>query len=69
MYIYIHTDLSHNKLGDSSGRALGKLLNGHSVLRVLDVSNNNIGAVGGSSIGHALQNNTTLKLLNLRFNR
>lgn len=61
--------MSYNKLGDSAGRALGKLLNGHSVLRVLDISNNGIGPIGGTSLGHALQVNTTLTHLNLKLNR
>ena len=65
-----HPDLSHNKLGDGAGRALGKLLNGHCPrLTVLDVSSNQIGSSGGVSIGHVLQNNTTLRELNLRMNR
>ena len=52
------------------GRALGKLLSGHSPqLTVLDVSDNQIGSSGGVSIGHALQDNTTLTDLNLRMNR
>lgn len=61
--------MSYNKLSDGSGRALGKLLNGHSILRVLDVSNNGIGSIGGTSLGHALQVNTTLTHLNLKLNR
>ncbi len=61
-------DLSHNKLGNGSGRALGKLLNGHSSLRHLDVSDNVIGAMGGNSIGHALQN-SKLDELDIRMNR
>ena len=62
------TDLSHNKLGDASGRALGKFLNGHSVLKSLDVSDNMIGHVGGISIGRAIQS-AHLECLNLRLNR
>ena len=62
-------DLSHNKLGDGTGRAIGKLINGRCPkLTVLNLSNNLIEAFGGVSIGHALQNNTTLKELNLRMN-
>ena len=61
-------DLSHNKLGDASGRALGKLLNGRCSLRSLDVSDNMIGSVGGTSIGRALEN-SNLEYLNLRLNR
>ena len=58
-------DLSHNKLGDGTGRAIGKLINGRCPkLTVLNL----IEAFGGVSIGHALQNNTTLKELNLRMN-
>ena len=63
------TDLSHNKLGDGMGRALGKLLSGHTVLTSLDLCDNLIGIMGGASIGHALQTNTTLKHLNLRLNK
>ena len=62
-------ELSHNKLGDGAGRALSKLLNGHSNLHTLDVSNNCIGGQGGVAIGHALANNTRLVCLNLRLNR
>jgi len=62
-------ELSHNKLGDGAGRALSKLLNGHSNLHTLDVSNNCIGGQGGVAIGHALANNTHLVCLNLRLNR
>ena len=65
-----YSDLAHNSLGEGAGRALGKLLNGHSPqLTVLDVSDNQIGSTGGVSIGHALQDNTTLTELNLRMNR
>ena len=63
------TDLSHNKLGDGMGRALGKLLSGSTVLTILDLSDNLIGSMGGAAIGHALQINTTLKHLNLRLNK
>ena len=63
-------DLSHNKLGDGTGRALGKLLNGHAPkLTRLDVYDNAIEGIGGMSIGRALQNNSTLRELNLRMNR
>lgn len=62
-------DLSHNKLSDSSARALSKLLNGHCVLRILDISNNYIGVMGGASLGHALQVNNTLIELNIKLNR
>ncbi len=66
----MYTDLSHNKLGDSAGRAVGKLLNGHSPkLVTLELCSNMIGAQGGVSIGHALQNNEVLKELSLRLNR
>ena len=61
--------MSYNKLGDGTGRALGKLINGHSVLTVLNVSNNSIGSIGGISLGHALQTNTTLTHLNFKLNR
>lgn len=63
------TDFSYNKLSDSSGRALGKLLNNHSKLVTLDLTDNKIGAQGAAAIGHALGKNTTLKTLNLRLNR
>ena len=67
--IIVCTDLSHNKLSDGTGRALGKLLNGHCPqLSILNISNNSIGTSGGVSIGHALQINGTLKELNLRMN-
>lgn len=64
------TDLSHNKLGDNAGRAIGKLLNGHSPkLVTVELSNNLIGEQGGVSIGHALHNNGIVRELNLRMNR
>lgn len=67
--LHVLTDLSHNKLGDGTGRAIGKLINGRCPnLTVLNLSNNLIEAIGGVSIGHALQNNGTLKELNLRMN-
>jgi hypothetical protein len=56
-------------LSDGAGRGLGKLLNGHSVLHMLNAASNNIGSVGGSSLGHALQVNRTLTHLNLKLNR
>ncbi|XP_072031819.1 dynein regulatory complex subunit 5-like isoform X2 [Amphiura filiformis] len=62
-------DLSHNMIGDSGARAVGKLLNGHCKLKKLDLSNNRIRSTGGAAIGHALQKNTTLKSLNIRLNR
>lgn len=63
------SDLSHNKLADGTGRAVGKLLNGHAPkLTSLNVSNNVISGQGGVSIGHALQNNTTLQRLNIKMN-
>ena len=69
-YTPSHADLSHNKLGDGAGRALGKLLNGHAPsLTCLDASSNSIGETGGVSLGHALQGNSTLRELNLRMNR
>ena len=65
----IIAELSHNKLGDGAGRALSKLLNGHSNIHTLIVSNNCIGGQGGIAIGHALANNTHLVSLDLRLNR
>lgn len=70
-YIYIHSvaDLSHNKLADGAGRAISKLLNGHSHIHTLNLCDNSIGGQGGIAIGHALANNTHLISLNLRLNR
>lgn len=67
--ITIVADLSHNKLADGAGRALSKLLNGHSHIHTLNVCDNTIGGQGGIAIGHALANNTHLISLNLRLNR
>ena len=61
--------MSHNKVADGAGRALSKLLNGHSHMHTLNVCNNCIGGQGGIAIGHALANNTHLTSLNLRLNR
>ena len=68
-YYFSIIDMSYNKLGDGTGRAVGKLLNGHSVLTTLNISNNCIGSIGGISLGHSLQTNTTLTHLNLKLNR
>ena len=68
-YGHFAADLSHNKLADGAGRALSKLLNGHSCIHTLNVCNNSIGGQGGIAIGHTLANNTTLTSLNLRMNR
>lgn len=68
--LFLVTDLSHNRLGSRTGRALGKLLNVPSCpLETLVITNNEIGIEGGNAIGHALKNNTTLLSLNLRMNR
>ena len=63
-------DLSHNCLGGKAGRALGKLLNGHSPsLTVLNLSNNWLDAEAGLAIGHTLQRNSMLKVLKMCMNR
>ena len=63
-------DLSHNKLGNRSGRALGKLLSTPTcLLESLVLINNEIGVEGGKAIGHALKVNVNLRRLNLRMNR
>jgi len=62
-------DLSHNKIGDSGSRAIGKLINGRSKLTNLDLTDNQITATGAAAIGHALAKNTTLKNLSLRLNK
>ena len=69
LFITFFIDLSYNKLSNGAGRALGKLLNGHSVLHTLNITSNSIGSIGGISLGHALNVNTTLTHLNLRLNR
>ncbi|XP_030577686.1 dynein regulatory complex subunit 5 [Archocentrus centrarchus] len=61
-------DFSHNVIGDSGARAIGKLLT-RSKLKVLKLSDNNIGGPGAKAIAHALSKNTTLVSLNLRLNR
>ena len=62
-------DLSHNKIGDSGARAIGKLINGRCRLEELDLRDNKIKSLGAAAIGHGLGKNTTLKSLNLRLNR
>uniref|UniRef100_A0A3Q0RZM7 T-complex-associated-testis-expressed 1 n=1 Tax=Amphilophus citrinellus TaxID=61819 RepID=A0A3Q0RZM7_AMPCI len=61
-------DFSHNVIGDSGARAIGKLLT-RSKLKVLKLSDNNIGGPGAKALAHALSKNTTLVSLNLRLNR
>ena len=58
-------DLSHNKIGDSGTRAVGKLLNGRCILTTLNLCDNKIRSNGAAAIGH----NTTLSYINLRLNR
>lgn len=67
--LFSSIDLSYNKLGNSSARALGKLLNNHSALHTLSLIDNQIGAQGAAALAHALGKNSTLKNLNLRLNR
>ena len=68
MYLFL-ADLSHNKIGDSGARAVGKLLNGRCKLTLLDLCDNKIRTTGAAAIGHALGKNFTLKSINLRLNR
>ena len=65
----VDLDFSHNMIGDRGARALGKLLNGNSILTRLNVSDNVIRAAGAQAIAHALTKNETLTWLNLRLNR
>ncbi|KAL9958304.1 hypothetical protein ACROYT_G035304 [Oculina patagonica] len=62
-------DLSHNKIGDSGARAVGKLLNGRCNLTSLNLCDNKIRSNGAAAIGHSLGKNTTLTCINLRLNR
>ena len=62
-------DLSHNRIGDSGARAVGKLINGRCRLEELDLRNNKIKSLGAAAIGHGLGKNTTLTSLSLRLNR
>ncbi len=66
MYI---SDLSHNKIGDSGARAVGKMINNRCRLTELDLSDNNLKSQGAAAIGHGLGKNTTLVKVNLRLNR
>ena len=68
-YLSFISDLSHNKIGDSGARAVGKLLNGRCKLTHLDLSDNRVRGNGAAAIGHALGKNTTLKHINIRLNR
>uniref|UniRef100_A0A3B4H8W9 T-complex-associated-testis-expressed 1 n=2 Tax=Pundamilia nyererei TaxID=303518 RepID=A0A3B4H8W9_9CICH len=61
-------DFSHNVIGDSGARAIGKLLT-KSKLEILNLYDNNIGGPGAKAIAHALSKNTTLVSLNLCLNR
>ncbi|KAM9704516.1 dynein regulatory complex subunit 5 [Menidia menidia] len=61
-------DFSHNLIGDSGARAIGKLLT-RSGLEVLNLSDNNIGGPGARAIAHALYKKCGLLSLNLRLNR
>ena len=54
-------DLSHNKIGDSGARAVGK----HCILTTLNLCDNKIRSNGAAAIGHALGKNTTLSYINL----
>ena len=67
--IFFYLDLSHNKIGDSGGRAIGKLINGRCRLEELDLRDNKIKALGAAAIGHGLGKNSTLAVLSLRLNR
>lgn len=69
-YSHNSSDLSQNKLGSRTGRALGKLLSIPTCpLETLVLTNNEISRQGGEAIGHSLKANTTLKHLDLRLNR
>ncbi|KAM4522018.1 dynein regulatory complex subunit 5 [Odontesthes bonariensis] len=61
-------DFSHNQIGDSGARAIGKLLT-RSNLEVLNMCDNRISAPGAKAIAHALSKNSPLLSLNLRLNR
>ncbi|XP_006792651.1 dynein regulatory complex subunit 5 isoform X1 [Neolamprologus brichardi] len=72
-YLLDHTslrtlDFSHNVIGDSGARAIGKLLT-KSKLEILNLYDNNIGGPGAKAIAQALSKNTTLVSLNLCLNR
>ncbi|XP_022067186.1 dynein regulatory complex subunit 5 isoform X2 [Acanthochromis polyacanthus] len=60
-------DFSHNLIGDSGARAIGKLLT-KSKLEVLNMCDNNISGVGAKAIAHALSKPSSLLSLNLRLN-
>lgn len=62
-------DFSHNKIGDSGARAIGKLLNGRSKLEHINLQDNKIKSHGSKAIAHALGKNTTLRSMNMRLNR
>ncbi|XP_023120086.1 dynein regulatory complex subunit 5 [Amphiprion ocellaris] len=60
-------DFSHNLIGDSGARAIGKLLT-KSKLEILNMCDNNISGVGAKAIAHALSKPSSLLSLNLRLN-
>ncbi|CAB3978044.1 dynein regulatory complex subunit 5-like [Paramuricea clavata] len=62
-------DFSHNKIGDSGARAIGKLMNGRCQLAHINLLDNKIKSHGGRAIAHALGKNTTLRTMNMRLNR
>ncbi|KAM6915447.1 dynein regulatory complex subunit 5 [Xenentodon cancila] len=61
-------DFSHNLIGDSGAKAIGKLLT-KSKLEILNMCNNQIGSSGAKAIARALSKSSTLSSLNLRLNR
>lgn len=68
-FFHCLSDMSHNKIGDSGARAIGKLLNGRCKLANLNLCDNKIRSNGAAAIGHALGKNQILRTINLRMNR
>ena len=66
---HFFSDFSHNKIGDSGARAIGKLINGRCQLVHVNLLDNKIKSHGGKAIAHALGKNTTLRTMNVRLNR
>jgi len=62
-------DLSHNKLGDACGRALGDYLLVAATLRKLDLSWNNFGGGGARAIALAMGTNASVRELYLAHNK
>ncbi|XP_049767567.1 dynein regulatory complex subunit 5 [Schistocerca cancellata] len=66
----IELDFSHCLVGDAGAMALGKLLQSHPTLNILNLCNNMIGSKGAEGLAYGISHggNCPLKCLNLRLN-